>query len=67
MLSSFQVTAQNGTRSAKIVDHLKNAERWKVFSEEIASIRNAEFTTNQLLEQMSTTKDATDYLWYSVR
>nr|CAD1818145.1 unnamed protein product [Ananas comosus var. bracteatus] len=64
--NTAKVTAQNGTRSAKIVDHLKNAERWKVFSEEIASIRNAEFTTNQLLEQMSTTKDATDYLWYSV-
>ncbi|OAY83318.1 Beta-galactosidase 7, partial [Ananas comosus] len=64
--NTAKVTVQNGTRSAKIVDHLKNAERWKVFSEEIASIRNAEFTTNQLLEQMSTTKDATDYLWYSV-
>ncbi|KAJ3678015.1 hypothetical protein LUZ60_001818 [Juncus effusus] len=33
--------------------------------DKIPDLNNAQFTNNHLLEQLSTTKDATDYLWYT--
>ena len=42
-------------------------ERWKAFRERIMSMGSASLSTTGLLEQMSTTKAETDYLWYSTR
>ncbi|XP_072999265.1 beta-galactosidase 7-like isoform X1 [Typha latifolia] len=64
--NTAKVIAQYGSRSEKAVQYLKDAQKWVEFIDEIADVRSATFTKNQLSEQMSTTKDATDYLWYTV-
>ena len=38
---------------------------WQAYNEEPASYNDKEFTTVGLLEQINTTRDATDYLWYT--
>ena len=38
---------------------------WKAYNEEPASYNDKAFTTVGLLEQINTTRDATDYLWYT--
>lgn len=38
---------------------------WEVFSEQTASTDDSSFTVTGLLEQLNTTRDLTDYLWYS--
>ncbi|XP_054780480.1 beta-galactosidase 1-like [Prosopis cineraria] len=38
---------------------------WQAFNEETASTDDSTFTTSGLLEQINTTRDASDYLWYS--
>jgi hypothetical protein len=38
---------------------------WQVFTEQTASTDDSSFTMTGLLEQLNTTRDLTDYLWYS--
>ncbi|XP_059455909.1 beta-galactosidase 1 [Corylus avellana] len=38
---------------------------WQAYNEETASYDERSFTTVGLLEQINTTRDASDYLWYS--
>ncbi|KAG2728822.1 hypothetical protein I3843_01G217200 [Carya illinoinensis] len=38
---------------------------WQAYDEETASYDDAKFTAVGLLEQINTTRDASDYLWYS--
>uniref|UniRef100_A0A0A0LGB3 beta-galactosidase n=1 Tax=Cucumis sativus TaxID=3659 RepID=A0A0A0LGB3_CUCSA len=38
---------------------------WQAYNEEPASYNEKAFTTVGLLEQINTTRDATDYLWYT--
>ncbi|CAL0332422.1 unnamed protein product [Lupinus luteus] len=38
---------------------------WEAFNEETASTDDSTFTMTGLLEQLNTTRDSSDYLWYS--
>ncbi|TYI59902.1 hypothetical protein E1A91_D10G068300v1 [Gossypium mustelinum] len=38
---------------------------WQAYNEETASVTDSSFTMVGLLEQINTTRDATDYLWYT--
>lgn len=44
---------------------MHGAFSWQAYSEETASDVDSSFTMVGLLEQINTTKDATDYLWYT--
>lgn len=65
--SSEQVTTQYNTRSTVPVTKLNTAERWKQFTEAVPNFGNTSLRSDTLLEQMNTTKDASDYLWYTFR
>jgi len=38
---------------------------WQSYSEETSSIDDSAFTMTGLLEQLNTTRDVSDYLWYA--
>ncbi|KAL6848583.1 hypothetical protein ACP4OV_021609 [Aristida adscensionis] len=60
-----KVNAQYGTRTAEVVQSLNNVNTWKALKEPIpCDVGKGMYTTKQLLEHLSTTKDETDYLWY---
>ncbi|KAF8779431.1 hypothetical protein HU200_002701 [Digitaria exilis] len=61
------INAQHGSRTALVVQSLSDIDTWKAFKEPIPLyVKKAMYTTSQLLEQLSATKDETDYLWYTV-
>ena len=46
---------------------LDSKEMWEELDEAIAVFGNTSWKSNSLLEQMNTTKDTSDYLWYTAR
>ncbi|KAG5544470.1 hypothetical protein RHGRI_017031 [Rhododendron griersonianum] len=60
----YMVTTQYNTRSTVPVTKLNTAERWKQFTEAVPNFGNTSLRSDTLLEQMNTTKDASDYLWF---
>ncbi|XP_057974593.1 beta-galactosidase 16-like, partial [Malania oleifera] len=62
-----KVSAQYSTRSAKPAQKLGSAQQWQKYTEAIPDFDNTSLRANTLLEQMSTTKDSSDYLWYTFR
>ena len=40
---------------------------WKEFKDVIVSFEDASLKSNELLEHTNTTKDKSDYLWYTIR
>ncbi|KAF7140326.1 hypothetical protein RHSIM_Rhsim06G0102900 [Rhododendron simsii] len=59
-----EVITQYNTRSTVPVTKLNTAERWKQFTEPVPSFGDTSLRSDTLLEQMNTTKDASDYLWF---
>ncbi|TVU19483.1 hypothetical protein EJB05_35634, partial [Eragrostis curvula] len=67
VFETAKVTAQHGSRTTEAVQSLSDINTWKGFKEPIPRVvPKAMYTTNQLLEHLSTTQDETDYLWYIV-
>ncbi|KAG8085659.1 hypothetical protein GUJ93_ZPchr0010g10113 [Zizania palustris] len=67
VFETAKVNAQHGSRTATIVQALDNTANWKAFIEPVPQdLSKSMYTRNQLLEQLATTKDETDYLWYIV-
>ncbi|GFY85422.1 glycosyl hydrolase family 35 protein [Actinidia rufa] len=62
-----EVSTQYNTRSTVPVIKLGSAERWEEFKEVVPNFDETSLRANTLLEQMNTTKDASDYLWYTLR
>lgn len=44
-----------------------SAERWKVYKEAIPNFDDTSLRANRLLDQISTAKDTSDYMWYTFR
>lgn len=65
--NTAKVTTQYNTRSTVLVIKLNTAERWKQFTEAVPNFGDTSLRSDTLLEQMNTTKDASDYLWYTFR
>lgn len=62
----LQVRSQAST--VEMIPHngLK-AVKWEVFVEKPGIWGQADFTKNSLEDHINTTKDTTDYLWYTTR
>lgn len=65
--NTAKVNAKYSTRTMKPVVHFKSAEQWEVYKEAIPSIVHTTLRANRLLDQISTAKDKSDYLWYIFR
>ena len=46
---------------------LDSIEKWEEFKETIPTFEDTPLRANKLLEHMNTTKDNSDYLWYTFR
>ncbi|CAM8899124.1 unnamed protein product [Rhodiola kirilowii] len=59
-------TARVGAQSAQMkMTPVRKGFSWQSYNEETESYQDTSFTTVGLLEQINTTRDMTDYLWYS--
>ncbi|KAJ4951079.1 hypothetical protein NE237_027911 [Protea cynaroides] len=59
------VSSQFSTRSTVPVKIFNSAEQWKEFHDVIPNFEETSLKENKLLEHMTTTKDKSDYLWYT--
>ncbi|XP_047325140.1 beta-galactosidase 16-like [Impatiens glandulifera] len=59
------VNSQHSTRSFLPIIKLDSAKRWEQFKETIPIFDETSLRSNTLLDQLNTTKDASDYLWYT--
>ncbi|CAK9313579.1 unnamed protein product [Citrullus colocynthis] len=62
-----RVSVQHNTRSMKAVQKFESSEEWQEFKELIPNFDETKLRANELLEHMGTTKDRSDYLWYTFR
>ncbi|KAK3023055.1 hypothetical protein RJ639_044771 [Escallonia herrerae] len=65
--NTAKVSTQTNTRSTLPSVMFDSTEMWEVFEEVVPNFDDTSLRSNTLLEQMNTTKDTTDYLWYSFR
>ncbi|KAH9757093.1 Beta-galactosidase 16 [Citrus sinensis] len=65
--NTAKVSTQYGTRSMEQRQKLDSVEQWEEYKEAIPTYDETSLRANFLLEQMNTTKDASDYLWYNFR
>ncbi|GER49164.1 beta-galactosidase [Striga asiatica] len=59
------VSTQSNTRTRQPAVKLDSAEKWEEYNEIIPIFEDTSMRSDFLLEQMSTTKDTSDYLWYT--
>ncbi|XP_057975220.1 beta-galactosidase 16-like [Malania oleifera] len=65
--NTAKVSTQHSTRSAQPDQKLDSVGQWQQYTEAIPDFDNASLRANMLLEHMNTTKDSSDYLWYTFR
>ncbi|KAL6492900.1 hypothetical protein OROGR_032659 [Orobanche gracilis] len=63
--NTAKVSTQFSTRSRQPAVKLDSPERWEEYNEVVPVFDDPSLKSDSLLEQMSTTKDASDYLWYT--
>lgn len=56
-LKTSEMSPQNGSRGIQ----------WETFMEKAGVWGKADFVTNGFVDHINTTKDSTDYLWYTTR
>ncbi|KAE8695462.1 Beta-galactosidase 16 [Hibiscus syriacus] len=64
--NTAKVSSQNNTRSRRVKHIFDSMERWEEYTEPIPTFANTSLRAEVLLDQMSTTKDTSDYLWYTI-
>ncbi|KAL3592457.1 hypothetical protein D5086_011097 [Populus alba] len=65
--NTAKVNAQYTSRSMKPNQKFNSVGKWEEYSEPIPEFDKTSLRANRLLEHMSTTKDTSDYLWYTFR
>ncbi|KAK4859616.1 hypothetical protein QYF36_008711 [Acer negundo] len=60
-----QVSTQYGRSSMSAIKKFDAIEMWEEFIEPIINFEDTSLKSYSLLEHMSTTKDSSDYLWYT--
>ncbi|KAL5704440.1 hypothetical protein ACHQM5_022873 [Ranunculus cassubicifolius] len=65
IFNTAKVSTQFSTRSVGTSEKLDGAERWQTYKEAIPNYADTPLKENTLLEHMNTTKDVSDYLWYT--
>ncbi|KAL3638845.1 Beta-galactosidase 16 [Castilleja foliolosa] len=63
--NTAKVSSQFTTRTRQPAVKLDSPEIWEVYNEVIPVFDDTSMKSNTLLEQMNTTKDVSDYLWYT--
>ncbi|CAN4121085.1 unnamed protein product [Withania somnifera] len=63
--NTAKVSTQFNTRTAIPASKLDSAEKWEQFVEVIPQFDATSLRSDILLEHMNTTKDVSDYLWYT--
>lgn len=61
------MSAQYNTRSMVTSIKFDSEEQWKEFRETVPLFDDKLLQSNRLLDQISTAKDMSDYLWYTSR
>lgn len=61
------MSTEYSTRTREAALRLNSREIWEEYDEIIAAFDDTLIRSNLLQEQMNTTKDASDYLWYTTR
>ncbi|XP_068329195.1 LOW QUALITY PROTEIN: beta-galactosidase 16 [Pyrus communis] len=64
--NTAKVNAQQSTRSWQVTQKFDSTERWEEYKEAIPNFDNTVSRANTLPEQLFTTKDESDYLWYTI-
>ena len=52
---------------SKSTQTFDSVSSWEEFKDVIVSFEDASLKSNELLEHKNTTKDKSDYLWYTLR
>ncbi|XVF39292.1 hypothetical protein PTKIN_Ptkin01aG0023000 [Pterospermum kingtungense] len=65
--NTAKVSTQYNTRSMRVRHKFDSVGSWEEFNEPIPTFLNVSLRAEKLLDQMSTTKDTSDHLWYTVR
>ncbi|KAK7358785.1 hypothetical protein VNO77_00724 [Canavalia gladiata] len=61
------VNTKSNRRIISPVQTFNSADKWEEFQDVIPSFDQTSLISNSLLEHMNTTKDISDYLWYTLR
>ncbi|KAI5667901.1 hypothetical protein M9H77_17754 [Catharanthus roseus] len=64
--NTAKVSTQFSTRSMKAAIKFDRVDSWNKFREGIPLYEDISLRSNTLLEHMNTTKDQSDYLWYTI-
>lgn len=64
--NTAKVSTQSRSRSIQPIIKFDSIDRWVEFSEVIPSYDETSVRSDTLLEHMNTTKDKSDYLWYTI-
>ncbi|CAM8886225.1 unnamed protein product [Rhodiola kirilowii] len=67
IFNTAKINAQFGTRSMQVVEKFDSTDRWEQYQEDIITFDDTSVSANRLLEHTTTTKDASDYLWYTLK
>ncbi|KAK9037584.1 hypothetical protein V6N11_022490 [Hibiscus sabdariffa] len=67
VFSTAKVSTKANKRTVTLSKMLDGKGRWKEFKEGIPNLSHTSLHSYSLLEQMKTTKDTSDYLWYTFR
>ncbi|KAJ4713749.1 Beta-galactosidase [Melia azedarach] len=65
IFNTAKVRAQYGFKANVPIKTFNLSEEWEEFREPIPNFVDTTLTSDALLEHISTTKDTTDYLWYT--
>ncbi|KAI3499705.1 hypothetical protein L1887_35511 [Cichorium endivia] len=67
VFNTAMVSTQVSTRSMQPIMMFGSTQQWEAFSEIVPQFDQTSLRSDGLLEQMNTTKDTSDYLWYTFR
>ncbi|KAL2339755.1 hypothetical protein Fmac_007695 [Flemingia macrophylla] len=65
--NTAKANTQKNARTMKSHLQFNTVEKWKVYKEVIPSFDDISARANTLLDQISTAKDTSDYMWYTFR
>jgi hypothetical protein len=63
----LQLNTTNNRRIITSRQNFSSVDDWEQFQDIIPNFDDTSLRSNSLLEQMNTTKDISDYLWYTLR
>ncbi|XP_076956713.1 beta-galactosidase 16-like [Bidens hawaiensis] len=66
VFNTATVNTQVSTRSMQPIIRFDSPQQWQVFSEGVPQFDQTSLRSDTLLEQMNTTKDTSNYLWYTM-